>query len=83
MVCCRNRGARFALARNFMQTANVWITDNRAKIMKQDNGTIGLILGGLVALAAVIFIFSGGELGGKTVINGDEDLPPIAAADPN
>jgi hypothetical protein len=51
--------------------------------MKQDNGTFGLIVGGLVALAAVIFIFSGGELGGKTVINGDEDLPPIAAADPN
>ena len=51
--------------------------------MKTDNGTFGLILGGLVALAAVIFIFSGGELGGKTVINGDEDLPPIAAAEPN
>jgi hypothetical protein len=51
--------------------------------MKTDNGTFGLILGGLVALAAVIFIFSGGELGGKTVINGDEDLPPIANADQN
>jgi hypothetical protein len=51
--------------------------------MKQDNGTFGLIVGGLVALAAVIFIFSGGELGGKTVINGDEDLPPIAATEPN
>ena len=83
MVCCRNRGARFALARNLIQTANVWIADNREKIMKQDNGTFGLIVGGLVALVAVIFICSGGELGGKTVINGDEDLPPIAAADPN
>ena len=49
--------------------------------MKTDNGTFGLILGGLVALAAVIFIFSGGELGGKTVINGDQGLPPIATAD--
>ncbi len=48
--------------------------------MKQDNGTFGLIVGGLVALAAVFFIFGGGELGGKTVINGDEDLPPIATA---
>ena len=51
--------------------------------MKQNNGTFGLIVGGLVALAAAFFILSGGELGGKTVINGDEDLPPIAAADPN
>jgi hypothetical protein len=49
--------------------------------MKQDNGTFGLIVGGLVALAAVIFIFGGGGLGGKTVINGDQDLPPIASAE--
>ena len=45
--------------------------------MKQDNGTFGLLVGGIVALAAMFFIFGGGELGGKTVINGDEDLPPI------
>ena len=51
--------------------------------MKQDNGAFGLIISGIVALAAVIFIFSGGELGGKTVINGDHDLPPIASADQN
>ena len=51
--------------------------------MNQDNGTFGLIIGGLVALAAVVFIFSGGELGGKIVINGDQDLPPIATADEN
>ena len=57
--------------------------DSRAKTMDQDNGTFGLIVGGLVALAAVFFIFSGGELGGKTVINGDQDLPPIATADQN
>ena len=59
------------------------MADNRAKIMKQDNGTFGLIVGGLVALAAVFFIFGGGELGGKTVVNGDQDLPPIATADQN
>lgn len=52
--------------------------------MKEDNGTFGIIVGGLVALAAVIFIFGGGgELGGKTVINSDQDLPPIASADRN
>ena len=64
-----------AHATNAIQTA-----DSRANIMKEDNGTFGIIVGGLVALAAVIFIFGGGELGGKTVINGDQDLPPIASA---
>jgi hypothetical protein len=49
--------------------------------MKQNNGTFGLIVGALVALAAAFFILSGGDLGGKTVINGDQDLPPIATAD--
>jgi len=51
--------------------------------MKKDTGSFGLILGGLVALVAVMFIFSGGTLGGKTTISGDEDLPPIATADPD
>jgi hypothetical protein len=51
--------------------------------MKQDNGTFGIIVGGLVALAAVIFIFSGGELGGKKTVEGDQDLPPIATANPD
>jgi hypothetical protein len=51
--------------------------------MKNDTGNFGLILGGLVALIAVIFIFSGGALGGKTTVSGDEDLPPIATADPD
>ena len=48
--------------------------------MKNDTGTFGLIVGGLVALAAVLFIFSGGTLGGKTTVNGDEDLPPVSTA---
>ena len=48
---------------------------------KDNNGSFGLIVGGIVAVAAAIFIFSGGELGGKKTVDGDEDLPPIAAAD--
>ena len=51
--------------------------------MKQDNGNFGLLVGGFVALAAMIFIFSGGELGGKKTVLGDQDLPPIALADQN
>lgn len=47
-------------------------------LMQYNTGTFGLILGGVVALAAMIFIFSGGALGGKTTVNGDEDLAPVA-----
>ena len=67
------------MARNRLQRAGIC----RANIMKRDNGLFGLIVGGIVALAAVFFIMSGGELGGKTVINGDQDLPPIANAEQN
>ena len=47
--------------------------------MKTDNGFFGIIIGGIVAVAAAIFIFSGGELGGKKTVEGDQDLPPIAS----
>jgi hypothetical protein len=50
-------------------------------VMKTDNGLFGIIIGGLVAVAAAIFIFSGGELGGKKTVEGDQDLPPIASTD--
>ena len=59
------------------------MTDERTKHMNQDNGAFGLIVGGIVALAAVIFIFSGGELGGKKTVESDRDLPPIATAEKN
>jgi hypothetical protein len=49
--------------------------------MNADNSFFGIIIGGIVVLAAVIFIFSGGELGGKKTVDGDQDLPPIATAD--
>jgi hypothetical protein len=51
--------------------------------MKNENAKFGIIVGGIVALVALIFIFSGGELGGKKTIAGDQDLPPIAGADAN
>ena len=49
--------------------------------MNQDNGTFGWIIGSIVAVAAAIFIFSGGELGGNKTVEGDQDLPPIASAE--
>jgi hypothetical protein len=50
-------------------------------VMKTENGMFGIIIGGIVALAAAIFIFTGGDLGGKKTIESDQDLPPIANTD--
>jgi gas vesicle protein len=49
--------------------------------MRHDNGTFGIILGGIVAVVAALFILSGGELGGKKTVEGDQDMPPIADSD--
>ncbi|HEU5016516.1 MAG TPA: hypothetical protein VFT69_00940 [Pseudolabrys sp.] len=46
--------------------------------MQSGYGTFAALLGGIVALGALLFIASGGGLGGKTTINSDRDLPPIA-----
>jgi hypothetical protein len=50
-------------------------------VMNTDNRFFGIIIGGIVVVAIVIFIFSGGELGGKKTIEGDDDLPPISNTD--
>jgi hypothetical protein len=47
--------------------------DNRQK------GTIGLILGGIIAVAAAAFILTGGELGGVKEVTSDADLPPVSS----
>jgi hypothetical protein len=46
--------------------------DNRSK------GTIGLILGGIIAVAAVVFLLAGGQLGGVKEVTSDSDLAPVA-----
>jgi len=48
---------------------------------KDSNGTFGILIGGVVAVIAAIFILSGGELGGKKTVEGDQDLPPISTTD--
>ena len=53
------------------------MTDNN-----QDNqraSSMGLIIGGIFAVAAAFFILTGGELGGEKKIKGDADLPPVAS----
>jgi hypothetical protein len=47
--------------------------NNRAR-----NGTLGAILGALIAVAFAIFLLNGGEHVGKKTVNSDADLPPIA-----
>ena len=48
------------------------------------NGTnlFGLLLAGVVVLAAGFFILSGGQLGGKKQVVGDSDLPPVTTGGP-
>jgi len=48
--------------------------------MKNDgSGTFGIIVGGVVAAIAIIFILTGGELGGKKTVESDQDLPPVTS----
>jgi hypothetical protein len=47
--------------------------DNRAQ-----NGTLGAILGALMAIAFAIFLLNGGEHVGKKTVKSDAGLPPIA-----
>jgi hypothetical protein len=46
------------------------MNDNRAR-----NGTLGAILGALIAIAFAIFLLNGGEHVGKKTVNSDADLP--------
>jgi len=50
--------------------------------MKNDgSGTFGIIVGGVVAAIAVVFMLTGGELGGKKTVEGDQDLQPVTTPD--
>ncbi len=50
-------------------------------MMDKQTGGLGLIVGAIVFVTAAIFIFTGGDLGGKKTVEGDQDLPPVATAD--
>ena len=66
--CARERAGTVAACRRCLA-----MQDN-------DKRLLGLIVGGVVALGAMLFIVTGGDLGGKTTVTGDQDLPPIAMA---
>ena len=42
-------------------------------------GSIGLLLGGVVVAAAMVFMLTGGQLGGVKGVNSDADLPAVAS----
>jgi hypothetical protein len=46
------------------------------------NYGFGLLLGGVVLVALMIFLATGGWLGGKTKIAGDGDLPQVTSPKP-
>jgi hypothetical protein len=72
MPCAtRNRAGREALARQIHKT-------ELAMSGNGSNGYFGVLIGGLVAAAAVAFLLTGGEFGGKKTVYGDDDLPPVA-----
>ncbi|MGE0749857.1 MAG: hypothetical protein AB7K64_04630 [Variibacter sp.] len=45
----------------------------------QNLGGLGLILGGIVLLALIIFVTTGGELGGTKKVESDADLPRVTS----
>jgi hypothetical protein len=50
-----------------------------AMIDNRGNGKLGLILGVLIAIAAVAFLLNGGENLGKKSVKSDADLPPVTS----
>jgi len=58
------------------------VGSEKGTVMKSYSG-FALMLGALVALGVIVFIASGGTLGGKTTVLGDRDLPPVATTGSN
>lgn len=48
----------------------------------KQTGLFGMLLAGVVVLAAGFFILSGGHLGGKKQVMGDADMPPVTTGAP-
>ena len=46
-------------------------------------GSIGLLLGGVLVAAAMVFMLTGGQLGGVKGVNSDADLPAVASPPPS
>jgi hypothetical protein len=72
----------FCSFRSHAATGTTCSGERWMEVMKNDgHGTFGIIVGGVVAAIAVMFILTGGELGGKKTVEGDQDLPPVTTTD--
>jgi hypothetical protein len=49
------------------------MTDNSSR-----RGTLGAVIGALIAVVLAILLLNGGENLGKKTVQGDNDLPPVA-----
>jgi len=49
---------------------------------ERSTGSLGAILGVVIAIAVAVFLLNGGEHLGKKTVKGDEDLPPVAKGVP-
>lgn len=47
--------------------------------MNKEQGSLGILVGTLIAIAALFFVVTGGSMGGKKTIESDRDLPPVAS----
>jgi hypothetical protein len=59
--------------------------DERAELMMADKtstGFLGAVLGGIVVVMAMVFLITGGDLGGTKKVESDADLPPVASPTP-
>jgi hypothetical protein len=61
------------------QAEHIMADDNDDKNERPATGTVGLMVGGAFALAAVVFLLVGGQFGGEKKVHGDQDMPPIAS----
>jgi hypothetical protein len=69
-------------ARNHIRRDALVVRAGLSEVAMNDNrgsGRLGLILGVLIAIAAVAFLLNGGENLGKKSVKGDADLPPVTS----
>ena len=49
---------------------------------QQSYSGLGVILGGIVAVALAVFLLTGGDLGGTKKVESDADLPKVTSPAP-
>jgi hypothetical protein len=55
------------------------MADNKNSSQNNSMGGFSLLLGGIVLVAFIIFVATGGELGGTKKVESDADLPQVTS----